>query len=88
MHLPLLLSQLLSLRLPVNPTVLLLHLLLLIQLLRMFLTLLCTLITLYTGADVTIVGDIIVLNNPTFSAAMGASVVVTQLELMEHIILL
>ena len=67
---------------------LLLHLLLLIQLLTMFLTLLCTLIVLYTGADITIVGSIIVLNNPTFSAAMGASVVVTQLELMEHIILL
>ena len=54
----------------------------------MFLTLLCTLIALYTGGDVTIVGNIIVLNNPTFSAAMGASVLVTQLELMEHIILL
>ena len=39
-----------------------------------------TLIANCTGADVTLVGNIIVQNNPTFSAAMSASVAVTHSE--------
>ena len=82
MHLPVLLSQLLSLPSPVNPTV---SVVAPVAANTAFDNMLCTLIATYTGADVTVVGDIIVLNNPTFSAAMGASVVFTHSELVQHL---